>query len=131
MRRLIESGRLSACHDISDGGLLVALAEMTLGGLDSGRTVGARIALPAGVACAAGWLFGEDQGRYLVSAPEGEAAALVADAGDEGVPASVIGATGGASLTVEGAGAISIAALRRIHEEWLPAYMAGAVEHER
>ena len=131
VRRLIESGRLSACHDISDGGLLVALAEMALGGLDSGRTVGARIAVPAGVACAAGWLFGEDQARYLVSAPQGEAAALVADAGDAGVPASVIGATGGASLTVEGAGAISIAALRRIHEEWLPAYMAGTVEHER
>ena len=130
VRRLIESGRLSACHDISDGGLLVALAEMALAALDSGRSVGARIALPAGVPDAA-WLFGEDQARYLVSAPEGRAEALLADAGDAGVPTSVIGATGGASLTVEGAGAISIATLRRIHEEWLPAYMAGAVEHER
>ena len=130
VRRLIESGRLSACHDISDGGLLVALAEMALAALDSGRSVGARIALPAGVPDAA-WLFGEDQARYLVSAPEGRAEALLADAGDAGVPTSVIGATGGASLTVEGAGAISITALRRIHEEWLPAYMAGAAGHER
>ena len=45
-----------------------------------------------------------------------------------GVPVSAIGATGGAALTVEGASAISIAALRRIHEAWLPAYMAGEAE---
>ena len=47
------------------------------------------------------------------------------------MPVSAIGSTGGAALTLDGASAISIAALRRIHEEWLPAYMAGEVEHER
>ena len=70
VRRQIEAGMVSACHDISDGGLLVALAEMALAALDAGRTVGARIAVPAGVPSAAGWLFGEDQARYLVSAPQ-------------------------------------------------------------
>ena len=125
VRHRIESGRVSACHDISDGGLLVALAEMALAALDAGRTVGARIAVPAGVPSAAGWLFGEDQARYLLSAPRHDAESLVAEAEVAGVPVSVIGATGGAALTVEGASAISIAALRRIHEEWLPAYMAG------
>ena len=70
VRRQIESGRVSACHDISDGGLLVALAEMALAALDAGRTVGARIAVPAGAPSAV-WLFGEDQARYLLSAPRG------------------------------------------------------------
>ena len=138
VRRQIEHGRVSACHDIADGGLLVALAEMALAAHDAGRTVGARIALPAGVACATGWLFGEDQGRYLVSVPEQHTAALAAEAEDAGVPVSTIGstggpagATGGPALTVAGRGAISIGTLRRIHEEWLPAYMAGEAGRER
>jgi len=47
------------------------------------------------------------------------------------VSVSAVGTTGGAALTLDGASAISMAALRRIHEEWLPAYMAGEAEHER
>ncbi len=128
VRRQIEGGRVSACHDISDGGLLVALAEMALAALDKGRAVGARVALPADASDATGWLFGEDQGRYVVSAPRRQAEALAAEAARAGVPASVVGETGGASLTVDGLGAISIATLRRIHEGWLPAYMAGAAD---
>ncbi len=125
VRRQIESGLISACHDISDGGLLVALAEMALAALDAGRSIGARIAVPADAPSVAGWLFGEDQARYLLSAPAAYAEALVAEAESAGVPVSAIGVTGGAALTVEDASAISIAALRRIHEAWLPAYMVG------
>ena len=128
VRRQIEGGRVSACHDVSDGGLLVALAEMALAALDKGRAVGARVALPADASDATGWLFGEDQGRYVVGAPRRQAESLAAEAAQAGVPVSVMGETGGASLTVDGLGAISIAALRRIHEGWLPAYMAGAAD---
>ena len=127
VRRQIENGRLSACHDVSDGGLLVALAEMILA---AGRPLGAGIDLPVGVPDAAAWLFGEDQARYLVSAPEAEAALLTADAARERIPCTAIGKTGGAALTVAGAGAISVEELRRIHEAWLPSYMAAA-EHDR
>ena len=126
-----SSWSVSACHDSPMGGLLVALAEMALAALDAGRTIGARIAVPVGVPSVAGWLFGEDQARYLVSTPRHHAEALAREAEGAGVPVATIGSTGGAALTVEGASAISIAALRRIHEEWLPAYMAGEGEHER
>ena len=95
---------------------------------DAGRTIGASIQVPAEAASAAGWLFGEDQGRYLVSAPKRHAETLASEAEAAGVPVSAIGNTGGAALTVDGASAISIAVLRRIHEEWLPAYMAGEAE---
>ena len=95
VRLQIEAGTVSACHDISDGGLLVALAEMALAALDQGRTVGARIAVPTGVPSAAGWLFGEDQGRYLVSVPQAHAAALAAEAEGADVPVSTIGSTVG------------------------------------
>lgn len=119
VRGLIEAGRVSACHDLSDGGLAVALAEMAMA-----KGIGARIAaLPAGPAHAV--LFGEDQGRYLLSLPAGAAEAVVAEAKAAGVPAQVIGKTGGGELALPGEAAVSVAALRETHESWLPDYMAG------
>ncbi|AZO80821.1 MULTISPECIES: phosphoribosylformylglycinamidine synthase subunit PurL [unclassified Bosea (in: a-proteobacteria)] len=119
VRSLITAGRLSACHDLSDGGLAVALAEMAMA-----NGIGASIsALPAGPAHAV--LFGEDQGRYLLSLPAAAAEAVVAAAKAAGVPAEIIGKTGGSELALPGETAVSVAALRNTHESWLPDYMAG------
>ena len=119
VRSLITAGRLTACHDLSDGGLAVALAEMAMA-----KGIGATIeALPAGPTHAV--LFGEDQGRYLLSLPTGAAEAVVAEAKAAGVPAEIIGKTGGSELALPGEAAVSIAALRKTHESWLPDYMAG------
>jgi phosphoribosylformylglycinamidine synthase subunit PurL len=116
VRALILAGMVSACHDISDGGLLVAIAEMAMAG-----HVGAAVRAPGGVLEHAFW-FGEDQGRYVLTTddPAGATARLTT----AGVPVERLGTTGGASLTVEGSGAISTAELRRINEAWLPSYMA-------
>lgn len=119
VRGLITAGRLSACHDLSDGGLAVALAEMAMA-----KGIGAKVeALPAGPAHAV--LFGEDQGRYLLSLPAGAAEAVVAEAKAAGVPAQVVGKTGGSELALPGEVAVSVAALSKTHESWLPDYMAG------
>ncbi|WP_100963503.1 phosphoribosylformylglycinamidine synthase subunit PurL [Bosea sp. FBZP-16] len=119
VRSLITAGRLSACHDLSDGGLAVALAEMAMA-----KGIGATIAaLPAGPAHAV--LFGEDQGRYLLSLPAGAAEAVVAEAKAAGVPAQIVGKTGGSELVLPGEVAVSVAALSKTHESWLPDYMAG------
>ncbi|MFC5393395.1 phosphoribosylformylglycinamidine synthase subunit PurL [Bosea vestrisii] len=119
VRSLITAGRLTACHDLSDGGLAVALAEMAMA-----KGIGATIeALPAGPTHAV--LFGEDQGRYLLSLPTGAAEAVVAEAKAAGVPAEIIGKTGGSVLALPGEAAVSIADLRKTHESWLPDYMAG------
>ncbi|MEI5664725.1 phosphoribosylformylglycinamidine synthase subunit PurL [Bosea sp. CCNWLW174] len=119
VRSLIIAGRLSACHDLSDGGLAVALAEMAMA-----KGIGAKVeALPAGPAHAV--LFGEDQGRYLLSLPADAAEAVVAEAKTAGVPAQIIGKTGGSELALPGEVAVSVAALSKIHESWLPDYMAG------
>src|SRR5581483_7599839 len=61
IRELIGKGLVTACHDVSDGGLLVALAEMAIAG---GLGVGLHPP-PAGLAPHA-WLFGEDQARYVI-----------------------------------------------------------------
>ncbi len=119
VRGQIRAGRIAACHDLSDGGLLVALAEMAMSG-----GVGGSIAIPADTGCAAhAFLFGEDQARYLLAtnAPE----AVTAAARSAGVPVRPLGQSGGDTLTVEGLLTISVADLRRTHAAWMPNYMAG------
>ncbi len=119
VRGLIEAGRVSACHDVSDGGLLVAVAEMALAG-----GVGATLAAPAGDPPPHAWAFGEDQARYVVAVSADEAEAVLADADAAGVPAAAVGRSGGASLTVSGDHPISLVDLREAHGAWMPAYMA-------
>ena len=122
VRSLIAAGRVTACHDLSDGGLAVALAEMALAG-----SLGARLEMPEGpetapdIPPAHAWLFGEDQARYLVTVKSAEP--ILEAARDAGVPAARIGVTGGESLTLPGGAPISLEVLRAAHEYWLPAYM--------
>ncbi len=120
VRALIKARRVTTVHDLSDGGLAVGLAEMAMAG-----RIGAKIAAPAGASAAHGYWFGEDQARYLLAAAPAEAERIVAEAKAAGVPAVVIGTTGGDALTLGDEAPISIEKLRRAHEDWLPGYMAG------
>jgi phosphoribosylformylglycinamidine synthase len=119
MRGLIQSGRVTACHDISDGGLAVALAEMAMAG-----DRGARIELGSDPALAHGWLFGEEQARYLLTCTAEQASAIRAEAQDAGVAVVAIGHIEGSDLEIPGLLRLSVAELRRVHEAWLPGYMA-------
>jgi phosphoribosylformylglycinamidine synthase len=119
VRRLIVEGHVATCHDVSDGGVLVALAEMAIAG-----DLGAAINAPLGAGPLHAWLFGEDQGRYVIALEADAVEAVRQEAARAEVPAQVIGITGGDRLTVNGAYAISIGALRESHEAWLPGFMA-------
>jgi phosphoribosylformylglycinamidine synthase len=119
VRGLIESGRVAACHDCSDGGLLVALAEMCFP-----KSIGAEIAFPEGVNAHA-FAFGEDQARYLLAVPAEHTQTLMEDAAAKNVPALRLGRTGGGHLVVEGLVNEKVAALKALNESWLPDYMAG------
>jgi phosphoribosylformylglycinamidine synthase len=66
-------------------------------------------------------LFGEDQARYLVTSRQADA--LLAAAEKAGVPARVLGRTGGDRLILADGVAISLADLKSVHEGWLPGYM--------
>ena len=118
VRTLIEQGRLDTVHDCSDGGLLVAVAEMALAG-----GIGASIASPTSLPLYA-WLFGEDQARYVLALPESEAGAVLAEAAAARVPAARIGVSGGDSVTLGAGHAVPLASLKAAHETWLPSYMA-------
>ena len=112
VRAQILSGAVQACRDLSDGGLLVALAEMAMA---SG--IGAQITARGDH----GFWFGEDQARYILAVRD--APALLAAAGD--VPVKLIGRSGGTTLELVGVGAISIVELSAAHEATLPALMEG------
>jgi phosphoribosylformylglycinamidine synthase len=112
IRSLILSGQLAVVHDLSDGGLVAAAAEMALAS-SVGLTLG-------GGASGVGALFGEDQGRYLLAVPD--PAPILAAAAAAGVPAAVAGQAGGEAFAGPGFD-VPLARLRTAHEGWMPAYM--------
>jgi phosphoribosylformylglycinamidine synthase len=117
VRRLIEQGRADTVHDLSDGGLLVAVAEMALKG-----NIGADIG-QAALADAIPFFFGEDQARYLIAAPFAEAEKIVQDARDAYIPVTELGKTGGDAITVNDKDRVTLAKLRAAHEGWFPRFM--------
>jgi len=119
VRALIVEGVASAAHDVSDGGLLVALAEMAMAG-----GIGAELDR-APLAAHAFW-FGEDQGRYVVTVKPSVAEKVLSRARSCGIPARQLGFTGTDALTLQDERPILVAKLRERFESWLPAYMAGA-----
>jgi len=120
VRGLILDGTATAAHDLSDGGLLVAVAEMAMA---SG--IGAALdAAPKDIPGFAHW-FGEDQARYLITVPAAKADAVLAKARMASVLVSVVGTTGGNALTIPGERPMLVKVLRERFEGWLPAYMAG------
>ena len=120
VRQLIEDGRVDTVHDVSDGGVLVAVAEMALA---SG--IGADIGI-AGTADAIPFFFGEDQGRYLLTAAPDVADRVEQELREAGLVHAIIGKTIEEKvLRVEREGEVSLATLRTLHEGWFPKYMAG------
>ena len=114
---LIGSGQVTVCHDLSDGGLVIAAAEMALAS-------GVGIQLNAtSHQHAHGYLFGEDQGRYLIAVADPEPIMEAARAA--GVHASPAGTADGQSFGSGDIFQIPLAELRAANEGWLPAYMAG------
>ncbi len=118
VRDLIMKGKAVACHDVADGGLLVAVAEMAMA---SG--IGAKLSAPDAQGSEAGWLFGEDQARYVLAIKREDNESVSEQARSQGIVARPIGSTGGSSLTLPGCDVICLEELKRTHEAWLPGYM--------
>jgi phosphoribosylformylglycinamidine synthase len=114
VREMVEWGIVTAIHDVSDGGLLVAVAEMALAG-----GLGATLDKPA--EAATGWWFGEDQGRYVVTIEDMSRFETFYAAKLDGLVRH-IGKTGGTSLDIAGQ-AVPLADLRAAHEGFFPNLM--------
>jgi len=107
------AGLLSAAHDLSDGGLAVALAESCLRG-----GTGCRVRLPADPFT---FLFSESPARAVVAVRSRAAARFAELRAAHGVPGQTIGTVGGDDLVVEGWFAIPLAELAAVHQGVLPA----------
>ncbi len=136
VRTLIREGRVSAVHDCSDGGLLVAIAEMALA---SGKHSGSRDAAGIGVElfpyegklpAHAIW-FGEDQGRYVLEVAPAKAEEVLERARLLELPARIVGRTlsgdtqGSDAISLKGESTLALSELRVAHEGWMPRLMGG------
>ena len=117
IRELIEAGLVNAVHDVSDGGLAVALAEMAMQSGLGAETINHPDYDPAR------WWFGEDQGRYIVTVPDNEAfqAQIAKGTRDDETASSGlrrIGTVGGSSLF-----GVEVEELRTTHKAFFRDWM--------
>jgi phosphoribosylformylglycinamidine synthase subunit PurL len=117
VRALNRDSLITAAHDVSDGGILVAVVEMAVA---SG--IGAVLETASALPAHAFW-FGEDQARYVVTAKRTEP--IFERAKAAGVSVAAIGATGGAVISLHGERPLRPADIKQRFEAWLPAYVAG------
>ncbi|MFM6853420.1 MAG: phosphoribosylformylglycinamidine synthase subunit PurL [Sphingopyxis sp.] len=121
IRALVDEGAVNAVHDCSDGGAAVAIAEMALAG-----NIGATVPVAEQIEHPAAILFGEDQGRYIVTTQD--PAAIIARANAAKLFAVPLGHTGGDAVAFDligrgGINATPLTALRTAHEGFFPALM--------
>jgi phosphoribosylformylglycinamidine synthase subunit PurL len=110
LRGLIAKGLVRTAHDLSDGGLLIALAEACFGP----RRLGARVEVPL----AGADLFSETQGRAIVACQPPFLDRVLRAAEEAGVPAREIGEAGGDELNLRSGGEILRAPVSGLHEAW-------------
>ncbi|MFJ6574282.1 phosphoribosylformylglycinamidine synthase subunit PurL [Streptomyces sp. NPDC091292] len=113
-----RDGMVDAAHDLSDGGLIQAVAESCLRG---GK--GARLVVPDGLD-AFTFLFSESAGRAVVAVPRSEELRFNDMCGARGLPVTRIGVVDGDAIEVQGEFALSLAEVREAHEATIPALLA-------
>lgn len=118
VRSAINNSQVSSCHDISQGGLALALAEMCMAG-DYGMNIDLTdVEMPLH-----GLLFGEDQARYIITVDEKMANFIANNAADYGVPFRILGNVGGDKLIIKDVLELGVTELKTAHESWFPEYM--------
>ncbi|HCM83199.1 MAG TPA: phosphoribosylformylglycinamidine synthase subunit PurL, partial [Rhodospirillaceae bacterium] len=116
VRELILNSKITACHDIAEGGLLVTIAEMAMS-----KNIGAELNITADAATC----FGEDQARYVITCPAANADKVISTLKSAGVEAQQIGETIAAADIKLGGETIALKDLREVYESWMPNYVNG------
>jgi phosphoribosylformylglycinamidine synthase len=116
VRMLIQNGYVRACHDIADGGLLVALSEMCLA---------SNVGIEASGPLDPSFWFGEDQGRYILSIPlsKYDDKWILHEAKQAGVKIDFVGRMEGTDINISNVAVVPLERLREIHERALPKLM--------
>ncbi|MDA0901932.1 MAG: AIR synthase related protein [Proteobacteria bacterium] len=117
VRSLIANGQINACHDVSDGGILLALFEMcspnlgvdvTLQNIKENNDIDVQ-----------NLLFGEDQSRYIISVDPTQVDSLVKNAKDAGIDLFEIAKVKADQITIEGS-SLKISELKELNESIFP-----------
>ena len=118
----VMAGAVASCHDLSDGGLAVALAECSFGK----EGLGAKVTLESDMS-REHLLFHEGPSRILVSTVDPEAVEMIA--ARHNIPALVIGETQAGVLSIANRGVrlvdIPVGSLKQRWESALPAMLRG------
>jgi phosphoribosylformylglycinamidine synthase len=153
VRRLIDDGWVSAVHDVSDGGLLVAIAEMALAGGIGAVVYDRAKRFPEGNLKAsnldprygarlAQLMFGEDQSRYVVTIPQNKVPDFVGMTTHDhvlGFMSQQIGLVGGDAVQIGQfqfnrpplvSSSVPLADLRAAHESFFPKLMGSELTPE-
>ncbi len=117
VRRLIRDRRVKAAHDCSDGGLAVASTEIALS-----ADIGLTLERPAGVP-AHGWLYGEDQARYLLAVDPNSVNPILTTAASKGIEARIIGTFGGDVIAATDLYSVPLSEIKARYEGFLPSLM--------
>lgn len=116
VRQQIQNGVIKACHDVSDGGLLVAIAEMAMA---SG--VGCQLhEHPSALPMHAYW-FGEDQARYVIATSHADV--VMAEGDKMGVPIRRLGHAGGKEIHFSYGTHLDVGHLRELNSAFFPHFM--------
>jgi phosphoribosylformylglycinamidine synthase len=119
VRDLVVDGLLQGVHDVSDGGIGVAVAEMAVQ-----SAVGARIAILDHVE-----LFGEAPSRVLACVDPARLVEIQRRAAPAGVPVAVIGAAGGDRLVIEGLVDLAVTEAAQAWRDRIPVALSGGATH--
>ena len=117
VRHLIETGVITTCHDLSDGGLALALAEMVI---KSKKGIKAQL---TGQTPPHAELFGEDQARYLIAVNAHELPKVIEAGKQSSVDLQIVGKVEGDHLEVENQFKLSVDLLHDAYENWFPNFM--------
>lgn len=117
VRHLIETGVITTCHDLSDGGLALALAEMVI---KSKKGIKAQL---TGQTPPHAELFGEDQARYLIAVNARELPKVIEAGKQSSVDLQIVGKVEGDYLEVENQFKLSVDSLHDAYENWFPNFM--------
>ncbi len=117
IQKLISKKLLSSVHDVSSGGILVALVEMCISG-----KIGAKIKVPKGKINLYEYLFGEDQSRYLIEINNKNKDEVIKILKENSIYYEIIGKTQKDSLDLDKEFEIELSELNRLNTYWFRDY---------
>ena len=117
IRNLVTNVKIDTVHDISDGGLLIALTEMSISG-----EIGFQLNLDKSNLNYS-FLFGEDQGRYIISVEDKNLNDAIEYIKKSNISYLNIGKTNGKKIKIDRDNEIDIEELRDLYENWFKSYL--------